>query len=179
MKKRYYRLDICIECGKEFSRRSDQKQLRCSRECYEKYRSREIRGEKHWAFKKETYENGLKFIDDNGKKIPEYRYLLKKYLTRPFHKNEVVHHIDGVQTNNDLNNLLICDRSSHRWLHNIMSYLFQVEHFNGYPIWQDKIMVLFDKLAQSPISDQELLRHSDSLCKLYFTQKEIRNYEIY
>lgn len=55
----------------------------------------------------------------NNGNIPEYVYLTSLKLNRPLIKGkEIVHHIDGNQENNDLDNLIVlASRSDHNILH--------------------------------------------------------------
>lgn len=50
--------------------------------------------------------------------IFEHRYLMSKALGRPLRSDEIVHHIDGDKTNNDLSNLEITTLPDHTREHN-------------------------------------------------------------
>jgi hypothetical protein len=52
-----------------------------------------------------------------GLRKKEHVLIAEKILGRALNKNEVVHHIDGNTLNNKNDNLLICTRSYHTWLH--------------------------------------------------------------
>jgi hypothetical protein len=54
---------------------------------------------------------------ENGWK-KEHRYVMESHLGRLLEKNEVVHHIDGDKSNNDVDNLVVMDRAEHTKMHN-------------------------------------------------------------
>ena len=55
----------------------------------------------------------------NGKKIDEHRLVMEENLGRKLELSEVVHHIDGDKSNNDLDNLQLfpsrCDHTKHHF----------------------------------------------------------------
>ena len=62
--------------------------------------------------------NGYKYVwfsDGSGEK--EHRYLMEQHLGRKLTADEVVHHIDGDRTNNNLSNLVVMQRGEHSALH--------------------------------------------------------------
>jgi len=63
--------------------------------------------------------------------IPLHRLRAQLAIGRKLKKDEIVHHIDGNIHNNKNDNLLICEKSYHRWLHNEMSRRYMQEHFRG------------------------------------------------
>lgn len=61
---------------------------------------------------------GIKLINvPNRGQIPESRLICEKVLGRYLKPHEIVHHIDENPSNNSNNNLLICDKSYHLFLH--------------------------------------------------------------
>ena len=57
--------------------------------------------------------------DKNGKRIikEEHRKIMEEYLGRKLTRYEVVHHIDGDKSNNDINNLALMTLEEHSRLH--------------------------------------------------------------
>jgi hypothetical protein len=47
----------------------------------------------------------------------EHQVIVEKSIGRVLEANEVIHHIDGIKTSNDLKNLYLCNRSTHRNVH--------------------------------------------------------------
>lgn len=58
-----------------------------------------------------------KHVRDGGRVVTRARLIVERVLGRPLRRGEVVHHIDGDQTNDVKSNLLVCDRSYHMFLH--------------------------------------------------------------
>lgn len=57
----------------------------------------------------------------NGENVAMHKVIAERVLGRPLKKNECVHHIDANRHNNNNDNLLICTRSYHTWLHRKMA----------------------------------------------------------
>ena len=66
----------------------------------------------------------------HGKKNKaEHIIVAEVALGRKLKRGEVIHHINGDKSDNKNDNLLICDRSYHQYLHTKMSTLYMKEHF--------------------------------------------------
>ena len=51
--------------------------------------------------------NGYCFVCVNGKTVRRNRYVMEKHLGRKLTSNEVVHHKDGIKTNDNISNLQV------------------------------------------------------------------------
>jgi len=110
--------------GKEFS---DEHKKKIGDSC---------RGDKNWRWKDGSkMAKGYVFLTiphetTNDKRyVQEHRLVAEKALGRPLKYDEVVHHVNGDKADNRNNNLLICTKSYHSWLHRKMSNLYQREKF--------------------------------------------------
>ena len=69
-----------------------------------------------------------------GERMVEHRIVVEKALGRKLKSNEIVHHINSDSTDNRNTNLLVCDRSYHKWIHGEMSRRYAQEHFDTVPV---------------------------------------------
>lgn len=120
---------ICKGCSQEFSNWSNTRTF-CSTECYRKNTLAEK--SPHWVGEKTFDQQGYVWVSNGGyKRIKEHILIVQKALGRKLKKGEVVHHINGIKSDNRNHNLLVCTPSYHKWLHHKMSELYQKEHFGG------------------------------------------------
>lgn len=89
---------ICKNCSKEWND-SNKKATYCSKDCMNQYVN----------LHKKTKRNKYK-----------YRKVAEQKLGRPLQPLEIVHHIDGDSSNNNPDNLLVCDHATHYMLHKEM-----------------------------------------------------------
>lgn len=57
-------------------------------------------------------------ITINGNRVLEHRYIMEKFIDRPLNPSEKIHHINGIKTDNRIENLeLINNQSEHMHIH--------------------------------------------------------------
>lgn len=102
----------CLNCGSEFvvvSRHKDKKF--CCTKCATDNR----RNKKRTAT---LGSNGYKYVwFANGSGQKEHRFIIEQIIGRKLDRDEVVHHIDGNRSNNDISNLVVMSRGEHSALH--------------------------------------------------------------
>ena len=100
---------VCKNCGGVMTSRKAKSF--CSKDCACEYRRKQPRTS---TVGKDGYRH-VWFSDGSEEK--EHRYLMEQKLGRTLTSDEVVHHIDGNRSNNDLSNLVVMSRGEHSKLH--------------------------------------------------------------
>lgn len=54
---------------------------------------------------------------NNGGRIKRARWVMEKYLGRYLKKDENIHHMNGIKTDDNINNLMLVSRSEHMKIH--------------------------------------------------------------
>lgn len=102
----------CLFCGDEFFVDSRHKEKKfCGLECAYAHKRTSNRMPTNGA-------DGYKYVwfsDGSGEK--EHRYIMEQHLGRKLETDEVVHHIDGNRSNNNISNLVVMKRGEHSALH--------------------------------------------------------------
>lgn len=86
----------------------------CSMRCRYEY----FQGERAPNYKGGTHNNwGYRLCSVGGKQMMEHRYLMEQHLGRKLSHEEHVHHINGIKTDNRLENLMLTTLKEHPALH--------------------------------------------------------------
>ena len=112
----------CDYCGKMFPtykcyEKRNRKHRFCSKECEGKFKSYN-NSYNNWKGGYISKSTGYKYIQlPNGKQIEEHRLVMMKHLNRELKKDEVVHHINGIKTDNRIENLKLVTPQEHQKIH--------------------------------------------------------------
>tara|TARA_R110000824_G_scaffold129621_11_gene291192 strand:- start:6004 stop:6573 length:570 start_codon:yes stop_codon:yes gene_type:complete len=133
-----YRITECSVCGDTCPQRLNalnNKRAYCTKKCQE-YMQKHMNKRKvykdGWRVKSNGYVMKRMWDDRyNGEWVYKHRYVMEQHLGRKLRKDEFVHHIDCVKTNNNINNLWLCNASNHALAHKSVEKLFPILIQNG------------------------------------------------
>ena len=113
-------IKVCPRCSKEFEtggRAGNKNKVYCSLSCAAMTKNG-----------RSMHSNGYIFIWKDGKRKLEHRLVIAKILGRPLKKSEIVHHVNGIKTDNRPENLLVTTQSKHKALTDYLANLWLAEH---------------------------------------------------
>ena len=123
-----YFITTCDVCGESCPKRLTKEEMfkqrtYCTQKCFKKMQIEMNRRSQYlasngWRVKSSYHGYMVKRIWDDpnfkqGEWVTQHRYNMSKHLGRKLLKNEVVHHIDMDKTNNNIDNLWLCNTSAH------------------------------------------------------------------
>lgn len=117
-------IKICDYCGKEFETFScydkrKRKHRFCSKACEGNFRKLKNTRDS-WEKGHIGKTTGYIYVRIDGKVYCEHDLIMEKHLGRRLEKNEVVHHKNGIKTDNRLENLEVMTKGDHQRLHGEM-----------------------------------------------------------
>jgi endogenous inhibitor of DNA gyrase (YacG/DUF329 family) len=100
----------CLRCGKEKWMFKSSFLMYCSRKCM----GLDQRFEKSPNWKGGTYvhKGYLRFSRNDLKRKLVHRHIMEIHLGRNLEKNERIHHINGIKTDNRIENLVVCKNNA-------------------------------------------------------------------
>lgn len=111
----------CENCGNIF-RPVDSKKRTCSRQCGYAIRSNgalKLRKKECWWINKRGYVEGKIWLDEYTQiRVKQHRWVVENSIGRKLLQNEDIHHINGIKTDNRIENLKILSHSEHSTLTN-------------------------------------------------------------
>ena len=119
----------CLTCEVEFRTKPSRIKIGCGKFCSQKCYIKTGIKNPNWKGGKRVHDEGYILIYKpkhpsaiNGRYVFEHRFVMEKHLERYLKPKEVVHHINGIKTDNRIKNLKIMSHSRHFILHNSGRY---------------------------------------------------------
>ena len=116
----------CQQCGEVFQPRKAEAKY-CSRVCMWKNNGGHNKKEECWWINQKGYIDGKVWIGEKQIRVKKHRWIMEQHLGRPLQKHEDIHHVNGIKTDNRIENLQIIPKVDHANISNIGRF-----HKTGY-----------------------------------------------
>ena len=107
----------CPQCGRVFRPRQDRHKY-CSRPCAWANNKCPHRPGDSWWVNARGYIEGVAWVGDSKIHVKQHRWAMESFLGRKLEADEDVHHINGIKTDNRIENLQVIAHGEHTVLTN-------------------------------------------------------------
>lgn len=114
---RKYADRVCPNCGRLFKPLKSTTVF-CSRPCMWANNGGHNRKPEYWWVNRRGYIEGRIWIDGERISVRQHRYLMEQHIGRPLSREEDVHHVNGVKSDNRIENLRIVPHDEHTTITN-------------------------------------------------------------
>jgi hypothetical protein len=118
----------CVGCSRSCLMQGRPSVKYCSHFCYLKNRLRHGTNNSNWKGGSHVDIHGYRWVynanrkSHNGHYVKEHRQVMEKHLGRLLKSSEHIHHVNGIKTDNRIENLVLTNISEHSRHHNLVRW---------------------------------------------------------